>query len=90
MTILEVQGVNVVLEHNNGERSTSGYITGQGNTFTYQVAGTGSATIYGSNNNQDWIALTDTPLIAPSSLVLIHSWLFLKVEGTATVIVSRG
>jgi len=90
MTILEVQGVNVVVEHNNAGRQSSGFIHGKGNTFTYQVAGTGSATIYGSNNNQDWIQISDTPLIAPSSLVLIHSWLFLKVEGTATVIVSRG
>lgn len=90
MTILQVNGVNVVLEHNNAGRSTSGYITGQGNTFTYQVAGAGSATISGSNNGTDWIALTDTPLIAPSSLVLIHSWLFIKVEGKAMVTVSQG
>lgn len=90
MTILQVQGVNVVLEHNNGERSTSGYITGQGNTFTYQVAGAGRATIAGSNNGNDWIPLTDTALTAPNSLVLIHSWQFIKVEGDATVIVSRG
>lgn len=90
MTILQVQGVNVVLEHNNAGRATSEYITGEGNTFTYQVAGTGTATIYGSNNDNDWIALTDAPLNAPDSLVLIHSWKFIKVEGEASVIVSRG
>lgn len=90
MTILQVNGVDIVLEHNNAGRQTTGYITGQGNTFTYQVAGTGSATISGSNNGTDWIQLTDAPLVAPSSVVLIHSWSQIKVEGDASVIVSRG
>lgn len=90
MTILEVQGVNVVLEHNNGERSTGGYITGQGNIFTYQATGAGNAVIHGSNNGINWTPITDTPLVAPDSLVLMHSWLYIRVEGTATVTVSRG
>lgn len=90
MTILQVNGVDVVVEHNNAGRQSTGFITGQGNTFTYQVTGTGSATIFGSNNNNDWTSLTDAPLIAPNSLVLIHSWQFIKVEGDATVFVSRG
>ena len=36
MTILQVKGVDIVLEHNNAGRQTTGYITGQGNIFTYQ------------------------------------------------------
>lgn len=90
MTILQVNGVNVVAEHNNAGRKSSGYITGEGNTFTYQVTGTGTATILGSNNGQDWVQLIDGPVTAPDSLVLIHSWMNIKIEGDATVLVSRG
>lgn len=90
MTILQVNGVDVVVEHNNGARTSSGYLVGEGNTFTYQVTGTGTATIQGSNDGVNWVALTDAALTAPSSVVMVHSWKFIQVEGTATVLVSRG
>lgn len=90
MTILQVKGVDIVLEHNNAGRQTTGYITGQGNIFTYQVIGSGNAVIHGSNDGNNWIPITDAPLVAPDSLVLMHSWLYIRVEGTAVVTVSRG
>lgn len=92
MAISETSGVTIVLEHNNGGRKVADCTEGKGNTFTYQVIGAGTANIYGSNVDGSWIALTDAPLTAPTSLVLIHSWRFIKVDGDATVIVivSRG
>jgi len=90
MTILQVTGVNIALEHNNAGRQSQALISGSGNTFTYQVTGVGTATIQGSNDNVNWVNLTDAPLNAGESLVLIHSWMYLQVTGTATVLVSRG
>lgn len=90
MTILQVNGVDIVLEHNNAGRQTTGYITGQGSTFTYQITGNGTASIYGSNNGNDWVSLTDGPIVAPDSMVVVHSWSYIKIDGTATVIVTRG
>lgn len=90
MAISETSGVTIVLEHNNGGRKVADCIDGKGSTFTYQVIGAGTASIYGSNVDGNWIPLIDAPLTAPSSVVLIHSWRFIKVEGDATVIVSRG
>lgn len=90
MTTAQVNGVSLVFEHNNGSRQTSGFLSGEGSTFTYQVTGTGTATIQGSNDGVNWVGLTDAPLNAGESLVLIHSWMYLQITGTATVLVSRG
>lgn len=64
-------------------------ISGSGkNTYSYQITGTGTATIQGSNDNENWIDIA-TALAAPNSLVVIHSWKYLRSTGTANVLVSR-
>ena len=58
------------------------------NVFSYSITGSGTATIQGSNNGTDWFNIASS-LTAPTSIVVIHSWVFLKATGTATVLVSR-
>jgi len=58
------------------------------NVFTYQVTGTGTATIQGSNNGVTWFNIAD-PITAPGSLAVMHSWVYLKKTGTADVLASR-
>lgn len=58
------------------------------NVFTYQVTGTGTATVQGSNDGVNWFDI-GTALAAPTSLCVIHSWVFLQKTGTADVLVSR-
>ena len=60
------------------------------NTFTYQVTGSGTATIQGSNDGVNWFNIA-TSLTAPTSVVVIHSWIFLQatLTGTASILVSR-
>lgn len=59
------------------------------NVFTYQVTGSGTATIQGSNDNVNWFNLTTADITAPGSLVAIHSWRYIRKTGTASVLVSR-
>lgn len=64
-------------------------ISGKGaNTFTYQITGSGTATIQGSNDGVNWFPISSA-LTAPNSLVAIHSWQYLMSAGTANVLVSR-
>lgn len=64
-------------------------ITGNGaNTFTYQITGSGTATIQGSNDGTNWFQIA-SPLAPPNSLVAVHSWRYLKSDGAANVLVSR-
>ncbi len=93
MSKIQIQSVEVVLEHNTGRSSSYDVVGSSGYTFTYQVIGTvgQTAQVYGSNNETDWQKLIDVTLASEcESTVSQHTFKYLKVEGDARVLVSRG
>lgn len=62
------------------------------NIFTYQATGVGAVSIQGSNDGVNWVNVNQEAMVAPTSLVAIHTWRYLKatLAGTAKILVSRG
>lgn len=93
MTQVQIQSVDVILEHNTGRSSSYDSIGCSGSTFTYQIIGSvgQTAQVYGSNNNINWQKLLDVTLASESeSNVSQHTFKYLKIEGDAKVLISCG
>ncbi|MBV6551770.1 hypothetical protein KTN00_12165 [Acinetobacter soli] len=93
MTQVQIQSVDVILEHNTDRSCSYDAVGGVGSTFTYQIIGNAGQTaqVYGSNNNVDWQKLLDVTLVSESeSSISQHTFKYLKAEGDAKVLISRG
>lgn len=62
-------------------------VVGSGSTYTFQLVGNGSATVYGSLDGENWnwvVEMTSTQENADSA-VLTHTWRYLKVMASGDV-----
>lgn len=60
-----------------------------GNVYSYQNVGGTSATVFGSNDSTNWVQIA--ALNANDSVVLQHSWRYLRADVTSSVVkIARG
>lgn len=76
------------------KNGVSKVVVGSGTTYTFQLIGNGSATLYGSLDGENWvwIARMESTTAESDSFTGDHTWRYLKADivGTATFYGNRG
>lgn len=93
MAQVAVRANSAVFSQTGAGVASVNYINGGGSIFTIVATGTSgqTATVSGSIDNVNWVQLSMLAVTAnPDWTVIQHTFPYLKVDGTATVNISRG